>query len=289
MRFGFVVPYADSRDFADLAVLAERHGWHGIFTWESVWGVDAWVSLGAAAMVTERVVLGTLLTPVPRIKPWDLATRVGTVDRLSHGRAVLGAGLGALHEGWTAFEDDTGRRDRAEKLDEALAVYAGLMQGQPFEYAGQHYRASPTDFLPPDPPVQKPWPPVWVVGAWVVGRQRQPSLERAARWDGLLPQIIDGTASEGVAGDPKMSTPDRLAEVVGRVRALRKEAGLPWTGYDVILEVDSTGEWQQTSPLDPVTWEDAGATWWMESWWSIPRGPEGLAEVRRRVCNGPPL
>jgi hypothetical protein len=288
MKFGCVVPYADARDFADLAALAEAHGWDGIFTWESVWGVDAWVSLGAAAMVTNRVVLGTMLTPVPRIKPWDLATRVGTVDRLSRGRAVLGAGLGALHEGWTAFEDDTGRRDRAEKLDEALAIYAGLMQGQPFEYAGRHYRASPTAFMPPDPPVQQPWPPVWVVGAWVVGRQRQPSLERAARWDGLLPQIIDGHDSDGVAGDPKMSTPDRLAEVVGRVRSLREEAGLPWEGYDVILEVDSTGEWQQTTPLDPVTWAAAGATWWMESWWSVPRGPEGLTEVRRRLSNGPP-
>ena len=47
MRKGFVVPYADSRDFADLAALGEEHGWDGIFTWEALWGVDAWVSLAA--------------------------------------------------------------------------------------------------------------------------------------------------------------------------------------------------------------------------------------------------
>ena len=51
MRFGFVVPYADAREFADLAALGEQRGWDAVFTWESVWGLHAWVTLGAAAMV----------------------------------------------------------------------------------------------------------------------------------------------------------------------------------------------------------------------------------------------
>ena len=38
----------------------------------------------------------------------------------------------------------------------------------------------------------------------------------------------------------------------------------------------------------PVDWEQAGGTWWVESWWGVPQGPEGLAEVRRRVEQGPP-
>jgi alkanesulfonate monooxygenase SsuD/methylene tetrahydromethanopterin reductase-like flavin-dependent oxidoreductase (luciferase family) len=66
MRFGFVVPYADSRQFADLAALGEQRGWDAVFTWESVWGQHAWVTLGAAAMVTEQIRLGTLLTPASR-------------------------------------------------------------------------------------------------------------------------------------------------------------------------------------------------------------------------------
>ena len=209
MKFGFVVPYADSREFAELAALGEQHGWDAIFTWEAVYGVDAWVSLAAAAMATERIRLGTLLTPVPRIKPWDLATRVGTVDRLSNGRVVLGAGLGALHEGWTAYEADEGRKVRAEKLDEGLAVYAGLLGGQPFEYAGKHYSAKPNTFMLPDPPVQQPHPPVWVVGAKVVGRDKQPSLARAARWQGLLPVWADpddpNDGNSGVTGPERMA------------------------------------------------------------------------------------
>jgi hypothetical protein len=280
MRTGFVVPYADSRDFAALAALGEEHGWDGIFTWEALLGVDAWVSLAAAAVATERIRLGTMLTPAARFKPWDLATRVGTVDRLSNGRVILSVGLGALHGGWLAFEADEGRKTRAEKLDECLAIYAGLMQGQPFSFDGRHYTARPTDFFLPDPPVQRPHPPVWVVGVHFLDRERQRSLERPARWNGLLPQIAEG-------GERLERTPERLAAAVEVVRGLRAEAGLSLDGFDVVIEGDTVGGWvEQVAPLGE--WEAAGGTWWVESWWNVERGPDGLAEVRRRVAAGPP-
>jgi len=282
MRFGFVVPYADPREFAGLAALGEQRGWDAVFTWESVWGQHAWVTLGAAAMVTERIRLGTLLTPASRWRPWDLASAVLTVDRLSGGRAVMGVGLGALNGNWTAFEDDEGRRVRAEKLDECLAVYDGLMRGQPFSYSGAHYSAKPVDELVPDPPVQRPRPPVWVIGAKIAGRPRQPSLARAARWDGLIPTVVD----HGEGRDA--SSPAELADIVGEVKALRAEAGLNQEPYDVIIEGDSTGEFVQREPPHPASWEAAGATWWIESWWSVERGETGLAEVRRRIEAGPP-
>jgi hypothetical protein len=306
MRFGFVVPHASAREFTEVAVLGEEHGWDGVFTWEAVWGDSAWVTLGAAAMVTSRIRLGTLLTPASRWRPWDLASAVGTVDRLSGGRAVMSVGLGAPHDGWTAFEADEGRRARAQKVDECLAVYDGLMRGQPFSYQGTYYTAKPTDHFVPDPPVQRPRPPVWVVGARVTGRAvsggsggsssdtggapaiagtgpaRQRSLERAARWDGLLPAVIDG-------GEPRsLRGPDELASLVAEVTVLRAAAGKAGEPYDVIIEADSTGQFEQLEPNVPGPWEAAGATWWVESWWTIEPGPEGLAEVRRRVAAGPP-
>lgn len=283
MRFGFVVPFGSAREFAGLAALGEEHGWDGVFTWEVVWGQQAWVTLGAAAMVTERIRLGTLLTPASRWRPWDLASAVLTVDQLSGGRAVMSVGLGALNGNWTAFERDEGRRVRAEKLDECLAVYDGLMRGQPFTYEGRHFSATPPDHLIPDPPVQRPRPPVWVVGAKVIGRDRQPSLERAARWDGLLPAII-GSGSEG-PGNPM--GPGEFADVLAEVRDLRAKAGLT-APYDVIIEGDSSGEFIQLDPPDPRAWEAAGATWWIESWWTVQKGPGGLAELRRRIQSGPP-
>ncbi len=282
MRFGFVVPYAEARDFAEIAALAESNGWDGVFTWEALWGVHAWVTLGAASMTTSRVRLGTMLTPASRWKPWDLASAVLTVDRLSGGRAVLSVGLGAVHSGWTAFEADEGRRVRVEKLDECLAIYDGLMRGQPFSYDGKHYYAKPTAFMLPEPPVQQPRPPVWVAAAYVLGRERQPSLDRAARWDGLLPQVIDGDDRRHV------DSVALLADIVGRVARRREELGLAEAPYDVIVEADSSGEFVRLDPPTPAAWADAGATWWIESWWSLPRGPDGLAEVKRRVLAGPP-
>jgi alkanesulfonate monooxygenase SsuD/methylene tetrahydromethanopterin reductase-like flavin-dependent oxidoreductase (luciferase family) len=282
MRFGFVVPYGDAREFAELATLGEEHGWDAVFTWEAVWGLHAWVTLGAAAMVTERIRLGTMLTPASRWRPWDLASAVLTVDRLSNGRAVMGVGLGALNGNWTAFEDDEGRPVRAAKLDECLAVYDGLMQGQPFAFDGSHYPARPVTELIPDPPVQRPRPPVWVVGAKIVGRQRQRSLERAARWDGLIPSVIEN----GEGRDTR--SPAELADIVGEVTALRAAAGHGTEPFDVIIEGDASGEFMKREPPDSAPWAAAGATWWIESWWSLERDKAGLTEIRRRVEAGPP-
>ena len=110
------------------------------------------------------------------------------------------------------------------------------------------------------------------------GRQR--SLERAARWEGLIPAIHPPD------GRPK--TLEAFAAVVDPVRRLREDAGLPWEGYDVVIEADSWGSFTSLEPAEPAAWEEAGATWWVESWWDVPQGPEGLAEVRRRVDAGPP-
>ena len=221
MRFGAVITYATEREFAELAVVAEDAGWDQVFTWEAVWGQDAWVTLGAAAMTTERIRLGTLLTPAARHRPWDLASKVASVDRLSDGRVTLGVGLGALHGNWLAFEADEGRAVRARKLDEVLDVYAGLMGGQPFSYAGEHFSASPVTELVPPPPVQTPHPPVWCVGMLVPGRTRQRSLERAARWQGVFPAVAGGS----LENPGSHLTPQSLREIVERIGALRADAG----------------------------------------------------------------
>jgi alkanesulfonate monooxygenase SsuD/methylene tetrahydromethanopterin reductase-like flavin-dependent oxidoreductase (luciferase family) len=282
MRYGAVIPYATEREFTELAAIAEEAGWDQVFSWEAVWGQDAWVTLGAAAMATERIRLGTLLTPAARHRPWDLASRVASVDRLSNGRVTLGVGLGALHGNWLAFEPDEGRAVRARKLDEGLAIYAGLMGGQPFDYQGEHYSAKPVPELVPPPPVQTPHPPVWCVGVLVPGRTRQPSLERAARWQGVFPAVAGGSLE-----DPgSRLTPDSLREVVDRVGTLRSEAGHGMDDYDVVVEGDSHGQFSAARP--PVQqWADAGATWWVESWWDLTDTVEGRAETRRRPELGP--
>src|SRR3954468_20344256 len=58
MRYGIVISTGTSREFAAAAVAAARAGWDFVFTFELVWGQDAWMTLAAAAMVTERIRLG---------------------------------------------------------------------------------------------------------------------------------------------------------------------------------------------------------------------------------------
>lgn len=131
MRYGFVMPFGDARAVAEAAREAERAGWDAIFVWEPVWGNDAWVCLTAAAMVTERIRLGTMLTPLSRMRPWKLASEAATLDNLSGGRVILAVGLGAPDSGFTAFGEETDRRVRAELLDEGLAICPRLCAGSP--------------------------------------------------------------------------------------------------------------------------------------------------------------
>ncbi len=159
-------------------------------------------------------------------------------------------------------------------------MYAGLMGGQPFEFSGEHWSVRPTTELAPPPPVQTAHPPVWCVGALVPGRSRQRSLERAARWQGVFPSVAAG--QEGHSG----LTLETCRELVDRIAELRAQAGLSMQGYDVVVEGDSHGGFGSVRP--PVQpWADAGATWWVESWWDLPDSPEGVAELRRRVALGP--
>lgn len=261
MQFGFVIPWADADEVGELAAVAEENGWDGIFVWEPVWGVDSWISLGVAATRTARIRLGTMLTPPSRRKPWELAGQVATVDRLSEGRVTLSVGLGAPDSGMTAFGEVCDRKRRAELMDECLDIVCGLWQGQPFEYAGRHYQVAPTDFPTIGHTVQTPRVPVWCVGA--LGRPR--SMDRALRWDGLIPQVID-------AGTARQATLDELI-------AVRDQ--LPDDGYDVVIE--GVG-----SEHSPAAWADAGATWWLETQWdAVGRDRPALATFDR-LRDGPP-
>ncbi len=282
LRCGIVLPFFDAVDAAEAAVAAEAAGWAGVFLAETVWGVDAWIALAAAATRTSTLRLGTMLTPASRVKPWDLASRVGTVDRLSGGRVQLAVGLGALHPGWVAFEGESTRRERALLLDECLAVYDGLMRGQPYSFGGERYTVRPTDFFPPPPPVQRPRPPVWVVGGQKPGvGVPSPSLARAARWDGLVPNVLGAEGARAPEG------PAELAEIVGLVREIRSAEGLPWAGYDVVVEgVTGAGNAGDVERLHAFA--SAGATWWIESDWSVGPDEAGTAAIRARIDAGPP-
>lgn len=88
----------------DLAVRAEAAGWDGVFLWDHVLTdfppiADTWTTLAAIAGATQRILLGPMVTPLPRRRPWVVARQASTVNRLSAGRLVFGAGLGVDETG----------------------------------------------------------------------------------------------------------------------------------------------------------------------------------------------
>jgi hypothetical protein len=272
MKYGFILPRGDARTAAEFAHEAEATGWDGFFVWEPVWGIDAWVSLTAAAMRTERIRLGTLLTPVSRMRPWELASKTATLDNLSNGRVILSVGLGALDTGFEAFGEVTDRKTRVELLDEGLDILTGLWRGQPFNYDGKHYKIKETTFYPPPPPVQQPRIPIWVVGAW----PRMKSMQRALRYDGLLPAVM------GEDGKIRMSpvTPDEIRQMTAFIAANRTEI----TPFDIVVEGQTPGDDREQTATLMRQWADVGATWWMEGMWSTPE----LDKVLTRIKQGPP-
>src|SRR5437762_11204110 len=118
MLTGFVLPGGSATEQLDQAVLAERSGWDGVFVWEAAYGVDAWSLLAAMAARTERIRLGTLLTPLPWRRPWKVASQAATVDQLSGGRAVLAVGVGVIDTGLHDNGEAAVKRLRAIRMDE---------------------------------------------------------------------------------------------------------------------------------------------------------------------------
>jgi alkanesulfonate monooxygenase SsuD/methylene tetrahydromethanopterin reductase-like flavin-dependent oxidoreductase (luciferase family) len=207
----FVAPFdelADPARLAELAARAEGAGWDGFFLWDHMLYrepvraiLDPWVALAAIAVATERVRIGPLVTPPARRRPQKLARETATLDLLSGGRLVLGAGLGGDTYGeFSQFGDPADPKERGAALDAGLDALAGYWE----------------TFEPH--PVQQPRIPVWLAARWP---NRKP-VRRAARWDGLFPIELPG--------------PDALAELVGEVRGLRAGNDAP---FDVVVTNDA--------------------------------------------------
>ncbi len=271
MKYGFIFPYGDARTAAEVAYEAEQAGWDGFFVWEPVWGIDAWISLTAAAMRTERIRLGTMLSPISRMRPWKLASETATLDNLSNGRVILSVGLGAPDTGFESFGEVTDRKTRAELMDEGLDILTGLWKGQPFNYTGKHYQIKEASFFPPPAPVQKPRIPIWVAGAW----PREKSMRRVLRYDGILPQVLKPSQGAQAAGKEDLR---QIKEYINSHRTERSP-------FDIVVEGKTPGNDPHEAACIVQEWADAGATWWNEAMWD---SMDDLKAVHERVRQGPP-
>jgi alkanesulfonate monooxygenase SsuD/methylene tetrahydromethanopterin reductase-like flavin-dependent oxidoreductase (luciferase family) len=256
VRLGLSLPnFAEPDVLVDLGVRAEAAGWDGVFLWDHLHGspafpvptADPWVLLGALAVRTERITIGTGITPVPRRQPEKLARETVTVDHLSGGRFVLGVGLGEPPEEHTAYGQPADRPTLAAKLDEGLEVLTGLWSGEPFSHHGEHYTVEEARYLPV--PVQRPRIPVWVSCTFPHTRP----LARAARWDGaILAAVGDGGTIDPVS-------PDEVRAAVDAITAQRDPAAGPLT---VALATPGLPTDEEQAAL-----ARAGVTWILASGW----------------------
>jgi alkanesulfonate monooxygenase SsuD/methylene tetrahydromethanopterin reductase-like flavin-dependent oxidoreductase (luciferase family) len=278
MRFGITLPNLGLEGgpdiYCDLAVEAEDNGWDGVFVWDCVWSSDwdphrawdPWVLLSSMASRTSRVRLGTMVTPLSRRRPWKVAAETATLDHLSGGRLVLPVSLGWAPDGaFSKVNEPADRRVRAERLDEALEIVAGLWRGEPFSFKGEHFEV---DALPLPPCLQQPRIPVWVVGAW----PRRKSMARVLRWDGVIPAVWSPEYTTWL--EPRADQLGEIAAAVGE--------------RDVIVEGYTSRDHEKaTAKVQPFA--EAGATWWVEGVWQLLReGAAAVDRMRSRIAAGPP-
>lgn len=125
----------------------------------------------ALAVTTTRCDIGTSVLLAPLHHPLALAEAAAVVDNLSHGRFVLGLGLGYRGQELAAF--GVRKQERARRMEETLEILTQSWSAGPLEFAGEFFTVPPVDVVPK--PVQQP-PRLWLAA------RARPTALRAGRW-----------------------------------------------------------------------------------------------------------
>jgi alkanesulfonate monooxygenase SsuD/methylene tetrahydromethanopterin reductase-like flavin-dependent oxidoreductase (luciferase family) len=267
--------FGDPRLLVELAVAAEEHGWDGFFLWDHLlyhdpgWEVaDPVVVIAAVAARTTRIKFGIMVNVLARRRVGKVARESVTLDALSAGRLIFGAGLGSRSAEFTSFGEDGDAKVRAGRLDESLTLLDALWSGRPVTFRGEYLTAEDVTMLPR--PVQRPRIPIWCAGRW----PNKAPFRRAARWDGVMPTHVRYGLGETMP-------PDELRAAV-RFTCEQRTAT---TAFDVALEGRTDGARPDRGAGHLAPYVQAGLTWWIEAlgWW---RGTP--ADALARVRQGPP-
>ena len=253
----------DTRLMVEYGVAAEEASWDGLLLADHLafppWGsvtpgpsprpddfdfldfVDPWISLAGIAARTEHITLGSWVTPVPRRQPCQFARDLATLDRLSQGRVLLGAGLGRRSE-YEPFGDEWNPRALGRRYDEALEIIDGLWRGERVTYQGEFHTVDDVAVLPT--PVQRPRIPIIIGGLWPY---RKP-FQRGARWDGIMPHF----PGDGVLPAEGDDTPEEIVrEMLAYYHSLTDDPG------EIMLLANPPG----STPDYPHICEELGVTW----------------------------
>ncbi len=173
------------------------------------------LTLTWVAAATERVNLGTSVLVLPMRHPIPLAKELATLQNLSDGRLILGAGVGWLEPEFAALGAPF--HDRGRRMDEGIALMRAVWTQDPVTFATRHIPAEITDMTMTPLPVAPI--PLWIGGS------SDAALRRAIR-------LADGWHGS-------RETPEQTAPIVQRLRAERPDRDFTismrvnWNGHDL--------------------------------------------------------
>jgi probable F420-dependent oxidoreductase len=223
---GTTTDMLDVGPLRDVAIAAERAGFHGIALTEhpvpgARWlengghqSLDPLVALGYVAGATSTLRLLTNLVVAPYRNPFLLAKAAATVDKLSGGRLILGLGAGYQKSEFFALGIDF--EERNALFDEALAALPLHWSGEPFSFDGRHFNAR--DVIARPRPVQDPIP------IWIGGNSRLSRRRAATKAQGWMP-MMGGPQLVKTARTSPIESLAQLAEMIGEVKNAAAEAG----------------------------------------------------------------
>jgi alkanesulfonate monooxygenase SsuD/methylene tetrahydromethanopterin reductase-like flavin-dependent oxidoreductase (luciferase family) len=197
----------DVRWWLESARRLESAGYAGVWSWDHFVSrgvrtdpvLEAWTTLTAAAMVTEKVTIGTFVANVMNRHPAVLARMAGVLQEASGGRFALGIGIGghpAEHEAYGI--DFPPAAERARHLEEAVAVLRGLWSGGPVTRPSDLYPLTDAYAFP----VPNPAPPILIgagtpAGARLAGRIGDGWAAEEDTFERLLPTYLEALAAAG--------------------------------------------------------------------------------------------
>ncbi len=263
-------PVLDAKLLMRLARQVEAAGLDSVWVGDSLTAkprLEAMAILAALAACTERVRLGTAVLLAGLRHPVLLAQAMATVDMISDGRLVVGAGVGGAFndeqlQEWYAAGVDPKRR--AGRFEEVLEIVQQLGQGEPVSFAGKHFALDQVRMQPRT--VQPDGVPVLLATHWRARKKQQ--LRRAARLGSGLMSITD--------------SPEEFRELVQRtgemVSGLGRDASRFENAYYMTVNVNrDVGKAE--AEADEFLTGYYGVNHWGDRW-----GPFGEAErIRDRM------
>jgi probable F420-dependent oxidoreductase len=217
--------------------------------------LDPFTAFGFVAEATTKLMLHTNILVMPYRNPFLTAKAAATLQVLSDGRLILGAGAGYQKAEFEALGVDFHKRGVI--FDEALEVIRMAWAGGAVVKQGRNFNAAGNE---PRPAPASP-PPIWIGGG------SRKALERAALWgDGWSPFFAAPTMTK-VNQESGIHTVEQLGENISRLQEMRAE--LNKTGpFDIAIgaraKLDYTSRESADNYLEAVAdLAQAGVTWVM--------------------------